>query len=202
MNLTGKRIGIDVDGVLADLIPTLKKSAAEIKQCSPEDFAAPIDWEFSNWEIDLTDLFCHAHEHYDLFATAPPIPGSKDALQQLADQGARLIVITRRGVYVPAGTEPRQAGAALPIVSKTASWLSENEYPVHEVCFVGDKTLVSVDAYIDDAPGIVQECVEANKPAVLFTHCYHPDHGLSHEYATSDWATASEMLADLCVKGA
>ena len=94
----------------------------------------------------------------------PMIPGCADALWRLSDAGVSIRIITHR-LYTNWGHSIA--------VSDTVEWLDANSIPYRDLCFMGEKTDVAADAYIDDAPHNVAALRSIGADVLLFEQPYN-----------------------------
>jgi len=135
------RLGIDLDGVVADFnrgwisrynrdFGTGLSDDAVVEWDAPKDLTHFDDMN-AFWEWAKT-----CGEGKSLFRWLDPYPGAVDALDRLARQRHRIVILT---------TKPSFA------VHDTYAWLADNRIPTTEVHIVGHKPAVDCDMYLDDA---------------------------------------------------
>lgn len=93
-----------------------------------------------------------------MFATLVPFPGALDTLHSLADKGVRLVAVTHR---VFTGHDEVEK-------STTLDWVRSSEAPFADVVFTGEKHLVDVDLWIDDAPAIISQLTSRDLPVIIY----------------------------------
>ncbi len=135
------RLGIDLDGVVADF------NSGWIERYN-RDFGADltveqiVEWdapthlthfsgmgEFWNWSRTCG-------EGRSLFRYLRPYTDALESLHRLRRRGHRIVILT---------TKPNFA------IHDTFAWLADNEVPTTEVHILDDKTCVDCDVYLDDA---------------------------------------------------
>ncbi|HKX73873.1 MAG TPA: hypothetical protein VJR05_00575 [Acidimicrobiia bacterium] len=143
------RIGIDLDGVVADF------NTGWIRRYNQQYGAElPLD-SVKSWDAipslthfeDMGQFWRWAQDHdgHTLFRHLEPYPGALAALDYLARQRHRVVILT---------TKPPWA------VPDTFAWLAEHRLPTREVHILEDKWTVDCDVYLDDAPHILRRLVK------------------------------------------
>ena len=138
--MTGYRLGIDLDGVVADF------NAGWMGRYNEEYSTSLTPEQVQTWNamLDLTH-FDTEQEFWvwarndggpGLFRDLPLLDGAKDALDRLA-RNHDIVIIT---------TKPEWAGP------ETLQWLGDNEIPTREVHITYRKWTVDCDIYLDDGP--------------------------------------------------
>ena len=133
------RLGIDLDGVVADF------NRGWITRYNRE-FAtdlAPEQVRSWNGLVPLTHFsgmdefwgWARSGE-YSIFRELPLYDGAVDTLQRLAADHRIVVVSSKHDWAIP----------------DTLEWLAEHRFPSREIHFVWDKTSVSCDVYLEDAP--------------------------------------------------
>lgn len=165
-------IGLDLDGVSSGYIDGLRQSIATERGYSPEEvekYLPPVSsYDFSDWK-DLGQDFITFHtEAVDrgLYAGLPMIDGASETLWKLSDEGHHIRVITKR--FVKHGQNGR-------VVADTALWLDAVNIPYRDLAFLGKKTDLYADIYIDDAPSNLQAFRDADRDFIIFDAPYNQD---------------------------
>jgi 5'(3')-deoxyribonucleotidase len=138
--VSGYRLGIDLDGVVADF------NAGWMARYNEEHGTTLTPDQVTTWGamIPLTRFGSEA-EFWDwarndggpgLFRHLPLIDGAVESLQRLARQHD-IVIIT---------TKPDWA------VSETYQWIGDHAIPTNEVHITHDKWTVDCDIYLDDGP--------------------------------------------------
>ncbi len=140
MSRTRLRLGIDLDGVVADfnLGWTDRYNAEFGTDLHPDDV---VEWdaptglthfdgmsEFWNWARS-------AGHGKSIFRILEPYPGAVEALHDLAGRH-QIVIVTTKPAFA---------------VSDTHEWLAEHDIPHAEIHIVEDKATVACDVYLDDA---------------------------------------------------
>jgi 5'(3')-deoxyribonucleotidase len=135
------RLGIDLDGVVADF------NGGWIGRYNTQ-FAAGLSLDaVRHWGgildvthfADMAEFWAWAR-HQDgasIFRYLEPYPGALEALHRLERAGHEIVILTFKPDW------------ALP---DTFSWLGEHRVPTREVHVTDHKHLVACDVYLDDAP--------------------------------------------------
>jgi 5'(3')-deoxyribonucleotidase len=151
------RLGIDLDGVVADFnAGWMRVHAAEFgTSLDPEmvtSWSAPAALggfgtmsEFWRWARG-NDTRPSIFRHLDVY------DGALDSLHALARKGHEIIVIT---------TKPGWAR------SDTYRWLDERQLPTTEVHITRDKHHIACDAYLDDSPTVLPELVRYRRSSLV-----------------------------------
>jgi len=145
------RLGIDLDGVVADF------NTGWMTRYNDE-FGTDLSPSLvTSWDamIPLTH-FLSIDEFWEwarngsgpgLFRHLPLFDGAKPALNRLS-KNHEIVIIT---------TKPSWANA------ETFSWVGEHELPTREIHIIGEKWLVDCDVYLDDGPHNLESLV-ARRP--------------------------------------
>ena len=145
------RLGIDLDGVVADFVGGWTR-------LYNTEFGAVVDpLDVDHWDAipDLTH-FAHMGDFWrwaagidggSLFSHLQPYPGAIDALRRLAKRHSIVIVTTK----------PRWA------THDTFAWIARHRIPTTEVHIADEKWRVPCDVYLDDGPHVLESLV-AHRP--------------------------------------
>ena len=175
--------GVDVDGVLADLVCILKKTAEEILEMPFGSLPQPKSFDLEKeWNVPYSDVFVEAVLRNDIFTHCPTIDGSAETLSAMKQGGWHIRIITHRGAY-PTEWLDRLGRNQRWLKEETLHWLEYNEIPYDDIFCAADKTSVHADLYIDDQPNIITAYEKAGQNALLFRRSYNnafePASGLS-----------------------
>lgn len=164
--------GVDLDGVSSGYIDGLRQNIALARNYTPEEvekyLPAVNNYNFSDWK-DLGEDFVTFHTDAvdrGLYANLPVIDGASETLWKLSDEGHHIRVITKR--FVKNGQHGR-------VVADTAAWLDTMNIPYRDLAFLGKKSDLHADIYIDDAPSNIAEFQENNKNYIIFDAPYNKD---------------------------
>lgn len=141
------RVGIDVDGVIADFPETFREFAQQVDE---KPYPLPTQWKFWQdwgWTEDYFDQMHWQFAADGWYASELEVIGGQDtldALWHLRDLGHKVIIVTARHT-----TEGQQAS----IEEDTKHWLDTNGVPYDELHFTSDKAAVDVDYFLDDRFG-------------------------------------------------
>lgn len=157
MARTKLRLGIDLDGVVADF-------NSGWMQLHNDEFGGNLTVELvTTWDglhhvggfADMDAFWQWARGNDDrpsIFRHLDLLPGALDSLRSLNAEGHDIVIVS---------TKPDWA------VHETLHWLADNQIPTREVHLTFTKYLVDCDVYLDDAPGVLPELVEHHPDALV-----------------------------------
>ena len=157
------RLGIDLDGVVADF------NAGWIR-IHREEFGSELQpEEVTTWDgLHVLAGFADMAAFWDwaqateyrpsIFRHFDPYPDAVDTLRALDASGHEIVIITAK---------PRWA------VTDTLRWLADHELPTTEIHIQSAKYRVDCDVYLDDSPFVVPELVE-HRPAATVCRFVRP----------------------------
>jgi uncharacterized HAD superfamily protein len=163
------KIGIDIDDVLADSLPYYTRAFNQ-------RFGLQIDLADAAWRI--LDRFPwiprqEAHDFFSelieagFFSSRPLLPGAKEAVESLAEDGHRLFIITGRS---PAD-EPitRSWLTHVGLLSRFEAVMHKAREPVgrHKS---GVASELQLDVFIEDELAVATAVAETAIPVLLFDH--------------------------------
>lgn len=158
------RIGLDVDGVLANFSEAFIKKGRQmgIQCCLPKDWKVVDKWMFPCAD-HFKEVWDTAVEHsYNFWLGIPPLPKAVKYFKQKTAFTPELYITKR------------------PCPSwVTRKWIRANEFPDAEVITVNDPAdkLIIVkercDAYVDDLPSTVRQMLDAGVNAYLYAAPFH-----------------------------
>ena len=182
------RLGVDLDGVVADYIAGLRETVAAARGGDPSELTLDVDWELTPWGLGPGDYLAH-HNRFVAdggYLRLDPLPGAVEALHRLAAAGVLIRIVTHRGFHRP------QVHRSL---ADTIQWLHDHQVPYDEFCAVEGKTEVECDLHIDDAPHHIAAFHDAGRPVVVFDAPWNrhvDDRGLRvRNWAEAEAATAA-----------
>ncbi|MGI9667567.1 MAG: 5' nucleotidase, NT5C type [Acidimicrobiia bacterium] len=140
----GFRLGIDLDGVVADFnTGWMTRYNEEFGTSLTPDMVTSWDamLELAHFnDMDAFWAWAHNGSGPGLFRHLPVYDGAKEALNRLS-QNHEIVIIT---------TKPKWAR------SETFTWIGEHEIPTREVHITRRKWRVDCDIYLDDGPHNVE----------------------------------------------
>lgn len=158
--LPGIRVGIDMDGVLADF------NTGWMTRYNDEFGAQLAASMVQQWDglYELTH-FGSMEEFWrwaqgqgrSTFRDAPPLPGAIEAVTRIGMRHRVAIVSSKFDWAIP----------------DSLAWLADHGVPAREVHFLWDKTLAGCDIYLDDAPHQL-EALAAGLPDAVVCRMVHP----------------------------
>jgi 5'(3')-deoxyribonucleotidase len=153
----GLRLGIDLDGVVADF--NAGWTALHNAEFGGELTADMVTmWDGLNQlggfdDMDAFWAWARGNEHRpSIFRHLDLLPGAIETLRRLDAEGHHVVIVS---------TKPDWA------VHETLHWLADNEIPTREVHLTFAKHLVDCDIYLDDAPGVLHDLVEHRPDALV-----------------------------------
>lgn len=165
MNLSGKIIGVDLDGVCSDFYSRMREIASEWLERPIEELPTDVSYGLPEWGIKGEEQYHSLHRfavtQRSLFKTSPMILGARKYLRQLSDEGARIRIITHR-LFIH-----YFHNAA---VSQTIDWLDEHGIPYWDLCFMKAKEQVGADIYVEDTPANIEKLRSAGLPTICFAN--------------------------------
>jgi 5'(3')-deoxyribonucleotidase len=158
--LPGIRVGIDMDGVLADF------NTGWMSRYN-DDFGTELDASLvQEWDGlhqlthfgSMAEFWAWAQgEGRSTFRDAPPLPGAIEAIKRIGARHRVAIVSSKFEWAIP----------------DSLAWLADHGVPAREVHFLWDKTLAGCDIYLDDAPHHLQE-LRAGLPKAVVCRMVQP----------------------------
>jgi len=158
------RIGIDLDGVVADFTKgwTTYYNQEFGKTINKED---EVSWGLSKplTHFDKEEDFWEWARNINgstIFRNLDTYKGAVKTLKDLSLKGHEIVIISSKPWWA---------------VSDTFLWLGEKKIPTREVHFTEDKWKIDCDVYLDDAPGQLENYVKnkLDKVIVRFIRPYN-----------------------------
>ncbi len=144
----GRRLGIDLDGVVADFNGGwMRRYNAEHQTSLTADMVTTWDGlhELTHFE-DMRQFWRWARDHggQSFFRHLDPYPGAVETIRRLNRAGHDIVIITAKPDWA---------------VHDTFEWLADHRVPTREVHVTQDKWEVACDVYLDDSPHVVPHLV-------------------------------------------
>lgn len=145
----GLRLGIDLDGVVADFNRGWMRAYNEQfdADLSPEQVQM---WDglytLTHFE-DMDQFWAWARDHggHSVFRYLEPYPDAIETLRSLNRSGHDLVILTAKPDWA---------------VHDTMEWLADHRIPTREIHFLDDKWRIECDLYLDDSPHTLRGYVE------------------------------------------
>jgi uncharacterized HAD superfamily protein len=151
------RLGIDLDGVVADFnAGWTALHNAEFGGSLTPDLVTTWNALHTLGGFDDMEAFwewARGNEHRpSIFRHLALLPDALDTLNALSADGHRIVIVS---------TKPDWA------IHETMHWLADNAIPTREVHLTFQKAEVECDVYLDDAPHVLAELTEHRPDAVV-----------------------------------
>lgn len=178
------RLGIDLDGVVADF------NTGWMRRYN-EQFGADLDPSMvTSWNamLDLTRFesmqefwrWAEGGPRPSIFRDLPAFPDAVPAMQRLA-RDHKIVIIT---------TKPRWA------VHDTFAWISEHGLPTQEVHMISRKWEVECDVYLDDAPHLLPRLVSYRPDATVVRFARPWNRDVEGTLTVDSWAEFEQLVSD------
>lgn len=185
------RIGIDIDGVVADSYPAWLE---ELNRHYGKNITVLEDYEmhlvFDVPFDDMNNYFVDNVEH--LLSIPKPVRGAREGIESLIQEGHDIIYITARR------TEEEEI---------TLRWLEQYGIPHETVLFSGFKSKVDlvrewgIQAFVEDHVLNAEGIAHIGVPVFLMTTSYNRDKALPENVTRcADWEGIKEGLSVLADK--
>jgi 5'(3')-deoxyribonucleotidase len=177
----GLRLGIDLDGVVADF------NVGWIERYN-RDFGTQLHhsqvvaWDglhtLTHFE-SMEDFWAWAQTGAaSVFRDLPVVEGALPTMHELAREHRIVIISSKFDWAIP----------------DTLAWLAEHRVPAREIHFVWDKTSVPCDVYLEDAPANLETLVAAH-PAALVCRMVRPwNRPVAGAVDVADWSSFRERV--------
>lgn len=187
--------GVDIDGVLADLMFVLKRTAEEILNVEYGSLPDTTSWGFKEWGLEYPVLFPEAVRKNNMFLTCPTIDGCVEVLQDLQTQGWHIRIITHRGSTNKRAWLRELGKDKYWLREQTFTWLEENKIPYDDIFFSENKASIEADVYIDDDPNNIELYYKHKKQPIFFKHLYTSDYTPPHDvWQAETWDEVVDIL--------
>jgi uncharacterized HAD superfamily protein len=190
------KIGIDIDDVLADSLPHYTRAFNQ-------HFGLQIDLADAAWRI--FDRFPRvsrqeAHDFFSglieagFFSSRPLMPGAKEAVESLAEDGHRLFIITGRAPQDEAVTRSWLTHVGL--LSCFEAVIHKAREPVgrHKS---GAASELQLDVFIEDELAVATAVAEAAIPVLLYDQPWNQGVLQRNVCRVRSWAEALRQIAEL-----
>lgn len=185
------RIGIDIDGVVADSYPLWLQ---ELNRHYDRNIIVLKDYDmhlvFDVPADDMNNFFVDNVEH--LLSAPKPVPGAKESIEALITEGHEIVYITAR--------RPEEEEITL-------RWLKKYGIPYETVLFSGFKSKADLvrqwkmQTFIEDHAVNAEGIARLGVPVFLLTTSYNLDKVLPDNVTRCpDWACILKGLAALTAK--
>ena len=180
----GLRLGIDLDGVVADFnrgwIAAYNRSfGAQLTVDMVRTWNSPLSLThfpdmdaFWNWARD--------QGRGGVFRDLDPYPGALEVLLELERDGHDLVIVSAKPDWAIPGT---------------LEWLAEHRIPTREIHFTESKHQVSCDVYLDDAPGQLAELARTRAEHAIICRYVRPwNDPVDGAVDVHDWSEFQHMV--------
>lgn len=141
------RIGIDIDGTIADYNPSITQKRHVGKEVGDELFICYTELATSG--VPPKEVYASFQEY--AHQPAKLIPDSKEVMQQLIDEGHDVVIYTNRLIFMNK--------------TELEEWLHRNDIPFSEVW--AEAELPAFDYHLDDNPAKLVNLGELTKHKLL-----------------------------------
>ncbi len=183
----GLRLGIDLDGVVADFNRgwTRAYNVGFDAQLVPEmvtTWDSPL--ELTHFP-DMAAFWGWARDHggHSVFRHLEPYPSALDSLRTLDDLGHDIVIITAKPDWA---------------IHDTLQWLAEHRIPTREIHITEAKHAVTCDVYLDDSPDQVTRIAAARSETAIvcrFVRAWNDP--VTGAVDVHDWAEFRRTVAEL-----
>ncbi len=181
------RLGIDLDGVVADFnagwIPLYnERFGATVSVDDVDGWNSPVRLTHFSSMSQFWAWSATAGQGASIFRVLDPYPHAIDTLRRLSRRH-HIVIIT---------TKPHFA------IHDTYAWLAEYRIPSTEVHIVDDKTTVSCDVYLEDADHNLED-LHATHPSSIVCRFVRPwNHPHAGVIDIGEWSEFEALVDDRC----
>ncbi len=178
-------LAVDLDGVCAKYNEAFREVFKQEKGVADADLPVAHTWGFEEWgltEDEFAKLHNVAVREYHIYQNLDVYESCADVLWRLSDAGAWIRIVTHR-LYTLWGHNSA--------VLDTAQWLDESKIPYRDLCFLGAKSDVDADVYIEDAPHNIERLRADGREVIVFGQDYN-----SHleQPRVSNWTEIEQLI--------
>ncbi|MCL4413186.1 MAG: hypothetical protein M1522_00315 [Actinobacteria bacterium] len=168
--ITTLDVGVDLDGCVYPFVEVLRDWIHLDTDRPLSELPYPTSWHFfeEQWGYERDEFPVHVARGVSagvIFRSGLPIQGSVSTLQQIADAGHRIHVVTAR--FAP--------GAEDVVAASTHWWLKTHGVPYLSLTISADKNAVPTDVFIDDSPANYAEIEAAGGNPWLYDRPWNAD---------------------------
>lgn len=165
------RIGIDIDGVMADYIEAVRRASADLLNLRLPDQMPPTYSPIGPGWLPDKSAFEKVHAAVtEKVWDKPPLerPGLlSEVTSTLRESGHEVVIITARCAPSGAGYDDAH------VQQGTRRWLDAHEVVYDDAIFTAVKYGHGLDLLVDDNPSILSVVRAAGERAVAFDHRYN-----------------------------
>ncbi|CAN5223621.1 hypothetical protein BH20ACT8_BH20ACT8_04590 [soil metagenome] len=182
--MNGLRLGVDLDGVVADF------NQGWISRYNDHFDAALRPDQVVTWDglVPITH-FCDMEEFWawaragecSVFRELPLYDGAMETLARLARVHRPVVISSKYDWAIP----------------DTLEWLAEHRLPAREIHFVWDKTSVDCDVYLEDAPHHLAALARVRSDRVICRMVRPWNTAVPGTVDVRDWAEFAAVVGDV-----
>lgn len=174
----GRIVGIDIDGVLADYVASLRVIAAEHENVTLPEGDGPTTFGMvePGWLTHVSQWKrLHLRWGSGLVSQTPVLDSTAaGTLRRLRELGHKVVVVTARSA------EPVDAAHSEVMQEATRTWLDAHGMVHDEVYFTADKSSAEWDLLIEDSPGQLTKLDAAGREVWVRDHPYNRGDEFGH----------------------
>lgn len=187
----GLRLGIDLDGVVADF------NSGWMRHYNEEHGTDLTVDQVQFWDglhtlthfEAMDDFWAWAKDHggHSVFRHLEVYDGALEAIRALNREGHDIVIVTAKPDWA---------------IHDTFEWLADHRIPTREVHIAYAKYEVDCDVYLDDSPHVLPELVEHRPDRVVCRFVRPWNTPIEGTVDVHDWAEFREVVAGLTSSGA
>ena len=180
------RLGIDLDGVVADF------NGGWMRRYNEEHGAEltpdmVVSWDGLHQMTHFADMnefwrWARNHEGPSVFRHLEAYTGAVETLRQLNREGNDVVILTAKPDWA---------------VHDTFEWLADHRIPTREVHCLDDKWRIDCDVYLDDSPYVVPELVRQRPEATVCRFVRSWNRPVDGATDVHDWDEFAAMVRQL-----